>query len=204
LNNKKITVGTTTKKKPSAIIAAATTIAPVLASAARVLGIQKQRLQQTNERKGIMNKKIYLYYLAGTMIAIAGILHLVVASHVLGGLDGIIHSLVGPGLLTATFSIAKLGFFFLVAGIAQLFWSIPMTKRWGRKWYYIGICGTIALIALYAATKGPNPITTGGINIPIYDIPTEIFQIVYVAIATIIIIVQRKQRSEVKLRGLLR
>ena len=200
MNNKKITVGTTTKKKPSAIITAATTIAPVLASATRILGIRKQRSQQTIERKGIRNKKIYLYYLAGTMIAIAGILHLVVASHVLGGLDGIIGSLVGPGLLTATFSIAKLGFFFLVAGMAQLFWSIPMTKRWGRKWYYIGICGTIALIALYAATKGPNPITTGGINIPIYDIPTEIFQIAYVAIAAVIVIVERKQRSEIKLR----
>jgi len=173
LNNKKITVGTTAKK---------------------------QRSQQTYERKGIINGKIYLSYLAGAMIAMAGILHLVVASHVLGGLDGIIGSLVGPSLLTATFSIAKLGFFFLVAGMAQLFWSIPMTKRWGRKWYYIGICGTIALIALYAATKGPNPITTGGINIPVYDIATEIFQIAYVAIATLIIIVQRKQRSEIKLR----
>ena len=134
------------------------------------------------------------------MIAIAGILHLVVAYNVLGGLAGIIGSLVGPGLLTSTFSTAKLGFFFLVAGMAQLFWSIPMTKRWGRKWYYIGICGTIALIALYAATKGPNPITTGGINIPIYDISTEIFQIAYVAIATLIVIVDRKQRSEIELR----
>jgi len=128
----------------------------------------------------------------------AGILHLVVASHVLGGVDGIIRSRVGPGVLTAGFNIAKLGFFFLVAGITQLFWSIPMTKRWGRKWYYIGMCGTIALIALYAATKGPNPLTTSGINIPIYDIPTEIFQIAYVAITTIIITVERKQRSEIK------
>ena len=102
--------------------------------------------------------------------------------------------------MTATFSIVKLGFFFLVAGMAQLFWSIPMTKRWGRKWYYIGICGTIALIALYAATKGPNPITASEINIPIYDIPTEIFQIAYVAIAAVIVIVERKQRSEIKLR----
>jgi hypothetical protein len=195
LNDKKITVGTITKKNPSTMIAAATTITPVLASAARILGVGSQ---QKLERKGIVNKRIYTYYLAGTMIAMAGILHLVVASHVLGGVDGIIRSLVGPGLLTAGFSIAKLGFFFLVAGITQLFWSIPMTKRWGRKWYYIGMCGTIALIVLYTATKGPNPLTTSGINIPIYDIPTEIFQIAYVAITTIIITVERKQRSEIK------
>jgi hypothetical protein len=194
LNDKKIPVGTITKKNPSTMIAAAASITPVLASAARSLGIGSQKKL---ERKGIVNKRIFPYYLAGTMIAMAGILHLVVASHVLGGVDGIIRSLVGPGLLTAGFSIAKLGFFFLVAGITQLFWSIPMTKRWGRKWYYIGMCGTIALIALYAATKGPNPLTTSGINIPIYDIPTEIFQIAYVAIMTIIITVERKQRSEI-------
>jgi uncharacterized membrane protein YvlD (DUF360 family) len=195
LNDNKITVGTITKKNPSTMIAAATTITPVLASAARILGVGSQ---QKLERKEIVNKRIYTYYLAGTMIAMAGILHLVVASHVLGGVDGIIRSIVGPGLLTAGFSIAKLGFFFLVAGITQLFWSIPLTKRWGRKWYYIGMCGTIALIALYAAAKGPNPLTTSGINIPIYDIPTEIFQIAYVAITTIIITVERKQRSEIK------
>jgi uncharacterized BrkB/YihY/UPF0761 family membrane protein len=200
LNNKKITTGTTREKTHSTIMTASTTIVPMISSATRILRIQKQRSQQTIERKGIRNKKIYLYYLAGTMIAIAGILHLVVAYNVLGGLAGMVGSLVGPDLLTATFSISKLGFFFLVAGIAQLFWSIPITKRWGRKWYYIGIFGTVALIALYAATKGPNPITMGGINIPLYDIPTEAFQIAYVAIAAIIVIVDRKQRSEIKRR----
>jgi hypothetical protein len=77
-----------------------------------------------------------------------------------------------------------------------------MTKRCRRKWYHIGMCGTIALIALYAATKGPNPITVSGINIPIYDIPTEIFQIAYVAILTVMIIMlKRNQRSEIQVRG---
>jgi hypothetical protein len=83
LNNKKITVGITTKNTHSTMMTAATTIAPVFASATRILGIKKERLRHTIERKGIMNKKIYLYYLAGTMIAIAGILHLIVASYVL-------------------------------------------------------------------------------------------------------------------------
>jgi uncharacterized membrane protein YvlD (DUF360 family) len=150
-----------------------------------------------------VNKRFYRYYLTGTMIAMAGVLHLVVASQVLGGVDGIMRSVLAPDLLTAGFSITKLGFFFSVVGIMQLFWFVPMTKRWGRKWYYIGICGTIALIALYAATKAPNPITTGGINIPIYDIPTEILQIAYVAMTAMIIIVQKKQRSELKQNELL-
>lgn len=76
------------------MMAAATTIAPVLASAASILGV-KQRSQQKIERKGIMNKKIYLCYLAGNMIAMTGILHLVIASQVLGRLDRTIRSLVG-------------------------------------------------------------------------------------------------------------
>jgi hypothetical protein len=45
------------------------------------------------------------------MIAIAGILHLVVASQVLGGVDGIMHSVLAPDLLAAGYSITKLGFF---------------------------------------------------------------------------------------------
>jgi hypothetical protein len=69
LNNKKITTGTTRKKTHSTIRTASTTIVPMISSATRILRIQKQRSQQTIERKGIRNKKIYLYYLVGTMIA---------------------------------------------------------------------------------------------------------------------------------------
>jgi uncharacterized membrane protein YvlD (DUF360 family) len=137
------------------------------------------------------------------MIATAGIMHLVVASQILGGMNGIMRSVLAPDLLTAGFSITKLGFFFLVAGIMQLLWLVPMTKRWGRKWYYIGICGTIALIALYTTTRGPNPITIAGVDIPTFDIPTEIVQIGYVAMTTMIIIVENKQRAALKQRELL-
>lgn len=55
LKDEKIILGTTTKKTPSTIMAAATTIAPLLASAAMILGIQKQTSQQTIERKEIQN-----------------------------------------------------------------------------------------------------------------------------------------------------
>ena len=67
-----------------------------------------------------------------------------------------------------------------------------------KKRHDIGIGGTVALIALYVATKGPNPITTSGINIAVYDIPTETFQIAYVAIAIVIIIL--KNESEIRNR----
>jgi hypothetical protein len=68
---KKIT-GVTTKKKPSTT--EATSITSGVASAASILGIQSQARQQKLERKGITNKRFYRYYMAGTMIAIAGIL----------------------------------------------------------------------------------------------------------------------------------
>jgi hypothetical protein len=63
-----------------------------------------------------MHKSLYYYMAAGATTGIAGILHLVLAS------NGISRGL-------SLFTI-----FFIVAGIAQLFWIIPVVKRWGRKW----------------------------------------------------------------------
>jgi hypothetical protein len=54
----------------------------------------------------------------------------------------------------------NIAIFFLVAGILQLFWIIPMLKKWGRIWYAIGIAGTVILIGIWAVTRIPdNPIT---------------------------------------------
>jgi hypothetical protein len=53
--------------------------------------------------------------------------------------------------------------FFIISGIAQIFWVIPMLRRWGRAWYYIGIGGTIILVTIWAITRIPgNPITGRG------------------------------------------
>ena len=53
-----------------------------------------------------------------------------------------------------------IGIFFTVAGIAQIFWGLPMARRWGMPWYYIGIGGTAVLIAIWATTRiQGNPIT---------------------------------------------
>ena len=65
-----------------------------------------------------------LYYAAAATTAIAGVLHLSLVSDIIG-------------------RNLNSGLFFIVAGIAQIFWVIPMLKRWGRTWYYIGIAGTI-------------------------------------------------------------
>jgi hypothetical protein len=118
-----------------------------------------------------MHKSFYYYIAAAATTAIAGILHLIWVSNIIGKAPPI-------------FNI-----FFIISGVAQAFWALPMIKRWGRKWYYIGIAGTIILVILYAATRLPNPLTgwrpapTNEIGISI-----SIFEIAYIVITAIILV----------------
>jgi hypothetical protein len=56
-----------------------------------------------------------LYYAAAATTAIAGILHLMLVPNVIG------------------FNI-NTAIFFIIAGISQLFWVVPMIRRWGKIW----------------------------------------------------------------------
>jgi hypothetical protein len=115
-----------------------------------------------------------LYYAAAATTAIAGILHLILVPNVIGR---------NPNS----------GTFFIVSGIAQIFWVIPMLKRWGRTWYFIGIGGTIILLIMWAITRIPgNPITGRGGPISEMGIAVEIFQIAYIIITAIIILKERR------------
>src|ERR687885_1391652 len=122
-----------------------------------------------------MHRSFYYYVAAAATIAIAGILHLIWAS-----------SIIGKAPLM--FSI-----FFIVSGIAQVFWALPMIKQWGGIWYYIGIAGTVALVILYAVTRVSNPLT-GGRPAPTNEIGIAImvFQIAYIAITAIILVRERR------------
>src|SRR5919198_3947052 len=91
-----------------------------------------------------------IFYAAAATTAIPGILHLIFASN-----------LIGSNILS--------GIFFIIAGVVQVFWALPMIRRWGRIWYYIGIAGTLILMIIYAITRVPNPIT-GGRALPINEI----------------------------------
>jgi hypothetical protein len=116
-----------------------------------------------------------LYYVAAATTAIAGILHLILASTIIG-------------------RNINSGIFFIVAGLAQLFWVVPMIKRWGRVWYYIGVAGTIVLIIMWAMTRLPgNPITGRGGSINEMGVAIEVFQIAYIVLTAIII--ARETRS---------
>jgi hypothetical protein len=115
-----------------------------------------------------------LYYTAAATTALAGILHLI-----------LVPDIIGRNLNS--------GVFFIVAGISQIFWVIPMLKRRGRIWYYIGIAGTIVLIIMWVITRAPgNPITGRGGPISEMAIAIEVFQIAYVVITAIII---KKERN---------
>jgi hypothetical protein len=118
-----------------------------------------------------------LFYAAAGTTAIPGILHLIFASNV-----------IGSNILS--------GIFFIVAGIIQIFWALPMVRRWGKVWYYIGIAGTVILIILWTVTRVPNSISEGR-ALPVNEIgiAIEVFQIAYIAMTAIILVKERGGRD---------
>jgi len=84
--------------------------------------------------------------------------------------------------------------FFIVSGLAQIFWIIPTIKRWIMPWYYIGIGGTIVLIILWI-------IAVPGSGYPIgeTDVTIEVFQIVYIILSIIIIVKTNREKSKIQI-----
>ena len=130
------------------------------------------RLRQ--QRSSFRNYK-YLFIAAAVATAIAGIIHLYMP---------LSHPRMLGNLPVATF--------FLVSGIAQIFWILPMIKRWGRIWYYIGIAGNIAFIILYVITRFPgNPVNGRGGDVDATDMICELAQVAYIAITAVILAKER-------------
>jgi hypothetical protein len=124
----------------------------------------------------------YYFIAAAVATAIAGIVHLYMP-------------LTHPRMLSA----APTALFFLGSGIAQLFWVIPMIRRWGTVWYYIGIAGNIAFILLYVITRFPgNPVNGRGGDADMVDLTCEFAQVAYIIITAIIIVKERKSKTMVK------
>ena len=118
----------------------------------------------------------YYFIAAAVATAIAGIVHLYMP---------IAHPQMLNNIPIATF--------FLGSGIAQLFWIIPMIRRWGKVWYYIGIAGNIAFILLYLITRFPgNPINGRGGDVDMLDLTCELAQVAYIILTAIIIAKERK------------
>lgn len=116
---------------------------------------------------------LLLFYVAAASTFIAGVLHLAVI----------------PMFFTLMpFDITV---FFLVSGAAQLFWVIPILRRWSNLWYYVGIGGTAILIALFVIA-----VPGRGLQVSEFEIVVELVQIIFI-ISSIMII--REETLKTKL-----
>jgi uncharacterized membrane protein YuzA (DUF378 family) len=109
-----------------------------------------------------------LFYAAAASTLIAGVLHLAIV----------------PMFFTQVSVDTTI--FFVVSGLAQIFWVIPVIKRWSKPWYYVGIGGTVILIIMYL-------IAVPGSGYPVnqLDIAIEVFQIAFIILCSIIIVKDR-------------
>lgn len=115
---------------------------------------------------------------------------LLVAAAVSTFIAGVLHLTLVPNSLGRN---PLIGIFFLVAGIAQIFWVLPTIKNWGKIWFYVGIAGTVILIIVWVMTRMPdNPITGRGAPINNIGVATEVSQIIYIAISVGIIAMYKK------------
>ena len=106
------------------------------------------------------------------------------------GIAGILHLMLVPNSIVAGVQYTA---FFLISGLAQIFWVLPMVKRWGRIWNIIGLAGTAVLVGLtgYVVIESiGNPQSTPP-GVTELAVAIEIFQISYVIITAIIIVTKR-------------
>jgi len=112
----------------------------------------------------IILKNHILFYVAGASTLIAGVLHLSIVPMFFNKMP------------------ANVTVFFIISGLAQLFWLIPVVKRWDNIWYYIGIGGTVILIILWIIAVPARGLAVSGLEVVI-----EFFQIVFIILCTIIV-----------------
>ncbi|TVP40067.1 tetratricopeptide repeat protein [Candidatus Nitrosocosmicus arcticus] len=132
--------------------------------------IQQQSLLFANSISNRIKRKIsVVFYITAFSTITGGILHLL---------------MIGPELKPVNFPVEMLPYtdgLFILSGILQIFWCIPMIMRWGYKWYLSGLIGTIGLSLLLLITRIPNGIT----GLPLEDknpmsLLTEISQLLFI------------------------
>jgi len=87
-----------------------------------------------NKKYKFLSKDNTIFYVAFISTAIAGISHILIVSLFMG-------------------FESKPSIFLLLSGIIQIFWILPLVKRWGRIWYLFGCLGTIFLIYLFISVQ---------------------------------------------------
>lgn len=111
-------------------------------------------------------------YAAGASTFIAGILHL--------------------AIIPMFFKMMTLDvtLFFLISGAAQVFWVIPVLKRWSNFWLYVGISGTVILIIMWLVA-----VPGGGYPVDVNQVAIESLQMIFIVTSIIIL----KDRTNLKL-----
>jgi hypothetical protein len=118
-----------------------------------------------------------LYYAAAGATAIAGILHLILA----------------PGMLNFNPNATIL---FAIGGSAQVFWAVPMVRKWGRAWYSIGIGGTVAFMLIWIVTRFPgNPITGRGGGVNEMAMAVESMEALFIGLAAAILVLESRMKK---------
>ncbi len=72
---------------------------------------------------------------------------------------GIVHLRLVP--MSISHDIGE-GILFLVGGALQVFWAVPVIKRWGKIWQIIGIVGTAVFSIIWFSTHIHNLLGHGG------------------------------------------
>jgi hypothetical protein len=118
-----------------------------------------------------------LYYAAAGATAIAGVLHLILA----------------PNMLNFNPNATIL---FAIGGAAQVFWAVPMARKWGRAWYSIGLAGTIAFLLIWVITRfSGNPITGRGGGVNEMAIAVEAMEALFIGLAATILVIESRMKK---------
>src|SRR5919205_1426615 len=112
----------------------------------------------------LLNNLILFYGAAAASTFIAGVLHLAIVPMFFNKMP------------------TNVTIFFIISGLAQLFWVIPVIKRWSSIWYYIGVGGTAILIILWIIA-----VPARGLAVSELEVVIEFFQIVFIILYTIIV-----------------
>lgn len=104
------------------------------------------------------------------------------------------------GILHLTFVPNLIGYsgytslFFLITGIAQLFWVVPILKKWSNIWYYVGMGGTFILLALWLITRVPNNrILNRALPVNDIGIVIEVLQTAFIILCGLIIVTTNRE-----------
>jgi hypothetical protein len=128
----------------------------------------------------MQKKYTILLYAAAATTLIAGILHI----------NKVIDT------ISSSEAINNTDILFLVGGAAQVFWVIPIIRKWGKIWYSIGIAGTAVFMLLWVITRIPeNPITGKAGPIGGEAITIQVLQIAFIILSIILLIKSTKAKN---------